>query len=74
MNAIDHDSNPGSLSSQVRTAFRRGMASFSGLSFYERFEHAVILVLTVLIVLVVASATWHLAQVVGSLMPERARL
>jgi len=44
------------------------MASFSGLSFYERFEHAVILVLTVLIVLVVASATWHLAQVVGSLI------
>lgn len=43
-------------------------ASFRGLTFYERFEHAVILVLTALIVLIVASATWHLAEVVGWLI------
>lgn len=46
--------------SSVRTAF----SSFSGLSFYERFEQAVVLVLTALIVLIVASATFHLAKVV----------
>lgn len=43
-------------------------ASFSGLSIYERFEHSVILILTLLIVGIVASATWHLAQVVGVLI------
>jgi uncharacterized membrane protein (DUF373 family) len=43
-------------------------ASFHGLTFYERFEHAIILVLTLLIVLVVASATWHLAAVVLALV------
>lgn len=31
------------------------------LTFYEKFEQIVVLVLTVLIVVVVASATWHLA-------------
>jgi uncharacterized membrane protein (DUF373 family) len=48
----------------VRTA----LDSFRGLTFYERFEHAVILVLTALIVLIVASATWHLAEVVIRLL------
>jgi uncharacterized membrane protein (DUF373 family) len=41
---------------------------FSGLTFYEKFEHAVVLVLTVLIVLIVASATWHLALAVFALI------
>jgi uncharacterized membrane protein (DUF373 family) len=44
------------------------MDFFGELNFYERFEQAVILVLTVLIVLIVASATWHLAEVVGGLL------
>jgi uncharacterized membrane protein (DUF373 family) len=39
-------------------------ASFVGLTLYERFEHAIVLVLTMLIILVVASATWHLAVTV----------
>jgi uncharacterized membrane protein (DUF373 family) len=39
-------------------------ASFDGLTLYERFEHAVVIVLTGLIIAVVASATWHLAIVV----------
>jgi uncharacterized membrane protein (DUF373 family) len=43
-------------------------ASFRGLSFYEGFEHIVILILTALIVLVVASATIHLAQLVLALL------
>ena len=38
--------------------------SFGGLTFYERFEHAVVLVLTALIVVVVAIATWHLTLAV----------
>jgi uncharacterized membrane protein (DUF373 family) len=52
---------------------RRGFAeavraSFGGMTIYERFEHAVIIVLTVLIITVVASATWHLALMVLSLV------
>ena len=43
-------------------------SSFQGLTLYERFEHAVILVLTALIVLVVASAPWHLTEMVISLV------
>ena len=39
-------------------------ATFGGLTLYERFEHAIIIVLTVLIIAVVASATWHLALMV----------
>ncbi len=41
---------------------------FRDLSVYERFEHAVILVVTALIILIVASGTWHLAVAVGSLL------
>jgi len=44
--------------------WRRLGASFDGLTLYERFEHAVVIVLTGLIIAVVASATWHLAIVV----------
>lgn len=43
-------------------------ATFGGLTFYERFEHAIVLVLTVLIIVVVASATWHLAGAVALLV------
>jgi len=51
---------PGSLSGQA-AALR---ATFGGLTFYEQFEHAVIIILTALIIAVVASATWHLALMV----------
>jgi len=57
-----------SVLSRVGSVLRSTAASFHGLSFYERFEQAVILVLTALIVLIVASATWHLAEVVGLLL------
>jgi uncharacterized membrane protein (DUF373 family) len=42
--------------------------TFGGLTFYERFEHAVILVLTALIVIVVGVATWHLTLAVLALV------
>jgi uncharacterized membrane protein (DUF373 family) len=41
---------------------------FLGLSFYEKFEHAIVLILTSLIVLIVASATWHLMLAVFGLI------
>jgi uncharacterized membrane protein (DUF373 family) len=43
-------------------------ATFGGLTLYERFEHAVIIVLTLLIIAVVATATWHLALLVALLL------
>jgi uncharacterized membrane protein (DUF373 family) len=52
------------LDKQLRDA----RARFSHLTFYEGFEHAVVLVLTLLIVAVVASATWHLALAVFALV------
>ena len=52
------------LDKQLRDA----RARFSHLTFYEGFEHAVVLVLTLLIVAVVASATWHLALAVLALV------
>ncbi len=42
-------------------------ASFRNLSIYERFEQAIVLALTLLIVVVVTSATWHLAVAVAAL-------
>jgi len=42
--------------------------NFGGMTIYERFEHAVIIVLTALIITIVASATWHLALMVLSLL------
>ena len=54
----------GTVADRLRRALRQAPLSFSGLSVYERFEHAVILLITALIVLIVASATWHLAQMV----------
>ncbi len=44
------------------------LAAFSGITLYERFEHGVIFILTLLIVAIVADATWHLAQSVVLLM------
>ena len=53
---------------KISDELRRLRSLFSGLSFYERFEHAVVLVLTALIVAVVASATWRLAAAVLALV------
>lgn len=61
---------PGSGETPVdRTGFLRGARKlFSSLTFYERFEHAIVLVLTALIVIIVTSATWHLARAVLALV------
>jgi hypothetical protein len=42
--------------------------TFGGLTFYERFEHAVVLILTALIVVVVGVATRHLTLAVLALV------
>jgi uncharacterized membrane protein (DUF373 family) len=42
-----------------------GRAEWQLLTFYEKFEHAVILILTALIAIVVAFAVWNLALKVG---------
>ncbi len=47
-------------------------SSFNGLSLYEAFEHGIIVLLRLLIIGIVASATWHLAQVVFSLIAANA--
>jgi uncharacterized membrane protein (DUF373 family) len=54
------DERPGSLTGQWRDF--RGL--FTGLSLYEQFEHAVIVTLTAFLIIVVASATWHMAIIV----------
>ena len=46
----------------------RVRGSFGGLTFYERFEHAVVLILTALIIMVVGVATWHLTLAVLALV------
>ncbi|MGC9270796.1 phosphate-starvation-inducible PsiE family protein [Acidiphilium sp.] len=46
---------------RIRSLIKIVAASFRDLTFYESFEHAIILVLTGLIILIIASATWHLA-------------
>ncbi len=53
---------------QVLAPLHRLVQSFRGLSFYESFEHSVVLILTLLIIGIVTSATWHLMQVVGLLI------
>ncbi len=68
MSTQSDKSIPSSPTRRLRNLAQEIPSSFRGLTFYERFEHAVILVLTALIVLVVASATWHLAEVVISLV------
>jgi len=47
---------------------RRLFAGFVGLSVYERFEQAIILILTLLIIGIITVATWHLAEAVGLLI------
>jgi uncharacterized membrane protein (DUF373 family) len=47
---------------RIAALLRRVPASFGGLTLYERFEHAIILVLTLLIIAVVADSTWHLGK------------
>lgn len=54
------DVHPLELSHHLRSV----RASFSSLTFYEKFEHAIVLVLTLLIIVVVTLATWHLAGAV----------
>jgi uncharacterized membrane protein (DUF373 family) len=56
-------SNSGRPAGLRRQAAALG-ATFGGLTVYEQFEHAVILVLTALIIAVVTSATWHLALMI----------
>ena len=64
MRLISQESaSPGS-GGGIRDAFR----SFEGLSLYERFEKAIVFVLTILIIAVVAVATWHLAEEVLKLV------
>lgn len=60
-------------------AFRNWMlklrGTFGGLTIYERFEHAVVLLLTSLIVIVVGVAAWHLAlAVVGLVLADEIHL
>ena len=52
------------LQDEVREARR----AWSNLTVYGRFEYCVVLILTVLIAIVVASATWHLAIKIGLLV------
>jgi uncharacterized membrane protein (DUF373 family) len=63
ISAIHHVGGSG-----VAPLLRRIRTSFSGLTLYEGFEHAIILILTTLIVGIVADATWHLAKSVVWLM------
>ena len=53
---------------RLRDELRSAGRLFGGLTFYERFEPAVVLVLTALIVGVVASAVWHLTLAVLALL------
>jgi uncharacterized membrane protein (DUF373 family) len=48
--------------------FGRLAADFGGRIVYQWFEQAIILILTMLIIAIVAVATWHLAEVVGLLI------
>jgi uncharacterized membrane protein (DUF373 family) len=56
------------MNMRLQDELRRARGLFLGLTFYEAFEHAVVLVLTLLIVLIVLSATWHLALAVFALI------
>jgi uncharacterized membrane protein (DUF373 family) len=65
---MDHDAKPGSMPMRLTAPLRALRSTFGGLTLYERFEHAIIIVLTILIMVVVASATWHLSGVVALLV------
>ena len=58
----------GQSRARISASLNNLLQSFSGLSFYEGFEHSVVLILTLLIIGIVGSATWHLMQVVGLLI------
>lgn len=58
----------GSPAARISAPLDELLRSFSGLSLYERFEHSIVLILTLLIIGVVGSATWRLTQVVGLLI------
>jgi uncharacterized membrane protein (DUF373 family) len=53
---------------RVQDEFREARRAWSTLTVYGRFESCVVLILTVLIAIVVASATWHLAINIGLLV------
>jgi uncharacterized membrane protein (DUF373 family) len=53
---------------RMQDEFREAGRAWSALTIYGRFEHAIVLVLTVLIAIVVVSATWHLAIGIGPLI------
>jgi uncharacterized membrane protein (DUF373 family) len=54
---------------RVREEFMAARARWSVLTFYEKFEHAVILIVTGLIAVVVAFAVWNLLlKVAGSIL------
>jgi uncharacterized membrane protein (DUF373 family) len=53
---------------RLQEEFREARRTWSALTIYGRFEHAIVLILTVLIAMVVASATWHLAISVAPLI------
>jgi uncharacterized membrane protein (DUF373 family) len=53
---------------RMQDEFREAGRAWSALTIYGRFEHAIVLVLTVLIAIVVVSATWHLAIGIGPLL------
>ena len=52
--------------SSMRKEIREAGQTWSTLTIYGRFEHAVVLILTVLIAIVIVSATWYLATSVVS--------
>ncbi len=52
----------------LQDEFREARRTWSNLTVYGRFEYCVILILTVLIAIVVASATWYLAINIGLLV------
>jgi len=53
---------------RLQEEFREARRTWSALTIYGRFEQAVVLILTVLIAIVVVSATLHLAMSIGSLI------
>jgi uncharacterized membrane protein (DUF373 family) len=53
---------------RMQDEFREAGRAWSALTIYGRFEHAIVLILTVLIAIVVVSATWHLAISIGPLI------
>jgi uncharacterized membrane protein (DUF373 family) len=53
---------------RLQDEFREVGRTWSTLTIYGRFEHAIVLILSVLIAIVVVSATWHLVIGIGPLI------